>query len=574
MGSSMVKNFIIIFLGTTLFHQSMTMAQSCQNLFEKIDDLDITRPISIQESQTEKTSRERRKAENPFAFQPATLVHSQVLDAPYLPEKTRLIFSYENQQMRLYQEELVSVKVNGKDVAKVKATEIPLDLNMPFMINASSSVGRKFYRACKENGKGTLIFVDVNDLGWVNNNFALKTKAGDQFIAAVNRAIQQITQKQGLVFRLGGDEIGILIPVMKPKEINALLKIIENKTKEFAQEIFNNEQRRRFDVFINAKSDYEQVLRYPSYYKTDQIEFYAQKYFDALSGLTELAKYLQPSVSIGATYIGNGRSADAIQTEVEGNSHPHKITIKQSKNLPVGKYSTDPSIVNYTIAPLRYGLDYQFPLLPDMTTSVISPRPQYNFDLPVVEWTRTRRLYPHIGPYAISEFRPEVGPLVMKVEVYENGKPIDLIDLHTHDNTGFVDAQTVIAQKLITAFRESSKYREAWVNLLNLGKLNYFKNLSQTGDQALARVAEIIKGFLGPHDIAFKLKGSEFSVFIEAANLNEIISQLNVLFNSDPVLRQIYQDEIHYLQQRGDSSEKIADLQKLLDQPIVKIELR
>ena len=562
---------MIMFFGVFLFG-IIAQAQSCLDLFKG----DTSAPTKTTEQQTRT---ERRGHEKPLNYTPKDYSHSQILIADYLPPQTRLTFSYGNNQVRLFHESIVTVTAEGIEIPKVKSIEIPLDLHLPFVINASTTVGRNFYRACQENGRGTLIFIDLNDLGWINNNFALKSKAGDEFILAVNRAIQQITHKQGLVFRLGGDEIGILIPLMKPEELNIVLKIIESKSKEFAQKVFDAEQRVRYVEFVKAEAEYKEARLYPQYFTKAELIAYELQYFEKLARFQDLAKYLSPSVSIGATYIGLGRTADVIQADVESKSHPHKIAIKQSTNKPVGKYSTDPTIVNYVIAPLRADFNYDFPLLPDMTGAITHPRPRYNFNLPQVEWTRIRTIHAHIGPYTISEFRPEYGPLVLKVEVYENGKLVDLVDLHTHENTGFYDAQTVMSQKLMTALRQSGRYREGWVDLRNLGILNYFLNLSKTGDQALARVAQIIQGVLGTKGMAFKLKGSEFSFFIEVEKMNAILPKLNVLFNSDPILRQIYTDQINYLVRSGASAEQIANIQKFLDQPateqpLVKFEMR
>lgn len=62
---------------------------------------------------------------------------------------------------------------------------------------------------CSENG-GVLLFIDIDDLKSVNDNFG--HSSGDQVIVAAGRHISEVVGKRTFLARLGGDEFVVIIP--------------------------------------------------------------------------------------------------------------------------------------------------------------------------------------------------------------------------------------------------------------------------------------------------------------------------------------------------------------------------
>lgn len=567
-------------LGSTVFASGVGGA--CHELF-----------LNTEQATNSKTT-ERRKGNSFLLWTPSKKTDPQFLDTVMLPDQTRVIMSYEkhlyyedrlpyeNNQMRLYQETVVYVD----GVARVFREEIPMDHKVRFVVNANLDKGRKLYDRSLEKGQGVVVFIDVNDLGWINKFFKNGIIDGDDFVAAVSKAIQDISNKRGLVFRLGGDEFGILMPMMKPEQIKQILEIVQAKTKEYAEKIFRQEQERRWQAYQDAKVARDDAKTNPDKYTETQMEDYQAQLEAARDSMYTYLHYSQPSIAIGATYYG-GRPADVIQKEVERNALPHKVAIKRSNHASeetMAKYLSDPNEIHYAKGPL-FKVEYEFPLLPDRTHSPPPRRALTDFNKPQIKWTRIGDVLYHIGHYNISNFRSDHGIVELKVETYRNSKLIDITDLPIHKHTKLINGQSRISQDLMTELSASTTYQGLWVNLLNLGLMNYFEHKSETGDKALARVAQIMTIFfnseaalVGKKHIGFKIQGSEFQFFIEGVDPHDLIATLTMLFNSDPLLKQIYEDQLNYLVLKNasgeDNSQKIEQLRHLMNGPLVQIQQR
>ena len=543
---------------------------------------------------TNSTTVERRKGNTPLQWTPSKKSDPKILDSVLLPDQTRVIIShekhlyyddhlpYENDQMRYYQETIVYVD----GLAHVFREEIPLDHKVPFVINANLDKGRRLYDQALENGRGIVIFIDVNDLGWINKHFKNGLVDGDHFVAAVSKAIRDISNNRGLVFRLGGDEFGILMPMMKPEETNKILKVVQEKTKDYAESIFRQEQDHRWEIYQKAKTKLEETKTEPQKFTEFETEDIQTQFIAARDNFSSFINYSQPSIAIGATYYG-GRPADVIQKQVERNALPHKVAIKKSNHASgatMAKYVTNVDEINYIKGPL-FVVDYDFPLLPDRTHLPSPRRTVTDFNKQQIKWTRHGDVLYHIGHYNISNFKSDHGVVELKVETYRNGKIHDVTDLPIHKHTKLINGQSIIGQDLIGELKGSPTYKGLWINLLNLGLMNYFEHKSETGDKALARVAEIMNSFLnsetaliGKKRIGFKIQGSEFQFFIEGIAPTDLIATLKMLLNSDPILRQIYEDQLNYLVLKNaageDNSQKLEQLRRLMNGPYVDIQSR
>lgn len=102
-----------------------------------------------------------------------------------------------------------------------------------------------------------------------------------------------------------------------------------------------------------------------------------------------------------------------------------------------------------------------------------------------------------------------------------------------------------------------------WFNLLNLGKLNYFAKKTQTGDIALARTSAVIRNVISEEQLALKLPGSEFLIFSKSPPIEKIALKIEAALNSDPELREIFDDQIRYLEMKLSTESDPDELRKL-----------
>lgn len=72
-----------------------------------------------------------------------------------------------------------------------------------------------------------LLAVDLDGLKKVNDT--LGHLAGDQYIRACGNALQAVVKKPGVVYRIGGDEFVVLIPMNDQKEMEILLQSLERE---------------------------------------------------------------------------------------------------------------------------------------------------------------------------------------------------------------------------------------------------------------------------------------------------------------------------------------------------------
>jgi GGDEF domain-containing protein len=99
-----------------------------------------------------------------------------------------------------------------------------------------------------------------------------------------------------------------------------------------------------------------------------------------------------------------------------------------------------------------------------------------------------------------------------------------------------------------------------------LGKLNYFQQKTLTGDRALARVSEVIRSLIRSQDLPFKLMGSEFLIYVDQLQpeaLTQLKNRLEQALQQDPVLKEIFNEQIRYLTSELEKTTDSADQQRL-----------
>ena len=504
-----------------------------------------------------------------------------ILKITFLPEANRLLTYVKGAKTELVRESIVKVK--GQD--KVKIDKIPLDESLPgLVIDAGLESGRVFLdlllsqKANRESAVvGTFIFIDVNNLGYVNKNFFNKSKDGDALIKGAARVFQKMCADQGLLFRMGGDEFGLVMPPMSPKD---LVKFQEDLIKSLRIEvhsIFTNETRVRAENLRVAQKSFQLGLD-GHVGQVDQ-----QTLNQEIESFKKYATYSQEGLSIGSVYLGSG-DAQAIQNQAENLATQMKIAVKSSLKQDVSKY-TDQKY-DYS-GPPRLAYRYVFP---EIDQSLYVPmikvsRTRTDYTQPVVQSVRGP-VVKRFGPISLVHYYTEDGQTETRIEYYDDTQKnrlenvpkrlarVDKVDIHSH--SGFVDAKSKEAQDLLRFF--VSKYAESrgviWINLLNLGKLNYFVQKTVTGDRMIKRYAELIQQVMRESDIPIKLAGSEFAILsnqVGKIKLEKIKQRLFDLINNDHVVHQIYQEQIDYLRgqlEHADTEMKKTNLQLKINETI------
>jgi len=108
-----------------------------------------------------------------------------------------------------------------------------------------------------------------------------------------------------------------------------------------------------------------------------------------------------------------------------------------------------------------------------------------------------------------------------------------------------------------------------WINLQNLGKLNYFKHKTLTGDRMIKRFSEIIAESLRDSDIPIKLPGSEFLILIDQVGPEKLKKMSELILkkiDSDEVVHQIYQEQIDDLNDQILRASSVEEQKMLLNQ--------
>lgn len=491
----------------------------------------------------------------------------------FLPEHVRLVRKSKNEYFADY-----VYSVQG--YPRLKSSELTMDFVN--VIDANLHSGRELLNSILNHHKegkasGTFIFIDVNNLGWVNKNFADKAQAGDLYLFKIIDAIQKVIGKEGLVFRLGGDEFGIVVEAQEPEAVQKIMKNLQHEIHAQAHSVFLQETRRRVTEFKEIHQKRKEGL-------ITEIEY--QSYFLQFKNYTS---YSQEGVSMGAAYL-DGSTADVIQNRAEQMATEMKIKIKQAFNLDTSKYTGGINLSNSenTIKPgfrpdipsimslQQYHLT--FPAAQKSDSTQVKNRNVWFSSVPAIKSYRTQEVL-RLGEMGIGKYKNELKAEEYRLEYYNIEQQItETRPIETNNNTGFMDARSQTARVVINHFLErvakpSNTGGSILVSLLNLGKLNYFHQKTATGDKALSLAAEAIKKELVGTHVPFKYNGSDFFILSIGMTKEEIADYKKVLeekLNANSILNEIFLQEIDYIKKTEKDSQvrnaRVEDVRKLMVQ--------
>lgn len=498
-------------------------------------------------------------------------------------QETRFDFIPEN--VRLNQKSTSEVfvdyvfKVNG--YPRLKTTELAMDYAN--VIDANLQSGREFLNSIltnKKDGKpnGAFIFIDVNNLGWVNKNFQDKMQAGDLYIYKTIDAIQSVIGGKGLVFRLGGDEFGIVLETKVPEEVQKIMQDLQREIHAKAHTVFLNETKLRVAAFRAV------------YQQRQKDEITEAEYQTALADFKTYTSYSQEGVSMGAAYIDGSAPAEVLG-RAEKMAVEMKIKIKQAFNLDTAKYTGGINLSDSTnrIKPSfrpdipavmsRPDFNREYPRAFKSDTLRVKDRQVWFSTVPLVQSSRTQEVF-RMGQLGIGKYKNEINTAEYRLEYYninaqqiEKTRPIEI-----NTNTGFMDARSQGAKVVINHFLERTEKPDVaggtiWVSLLNLGKLNYFHRKTETGDMALGLAARAIEKELVGQHVPFKYNGSDFFILTAGMTKQQIKDYKKVLeekLNANTLVDKIFLQEIEHIERSETDLElrktKIAEIRKLMSQ--------
>lgn len=492
----------------------------------------------------------------------------------FIPEHVRLT-------RRSNTEFFVDYVFRINDKPRLKTTELAMDYNG--VIDANLQSGREFLNSiltAKKPGKasGSFIFIDVNNLGWVNKNFQDKMQAGDLYIVKTIDAIQSVVGEKGLVFRLGGDEFGIVLETKSPEEVQKVMLSLQREIHGKAHSVFLQETKRRVAEFRIVHEKYKQNEMPEAEYQT------------ALSEFKTYTQYSQEGVSMGASYI-DGTAPALIQNRAEKMAVEMKIKIKTAFNLDTAKYTggvnhSNPSNriktafrpdIPLIMSPRDFHRQFPQTFKPD--TPRIKDRPVWFSTTPLIQSKRSQEVF-RFGQLGIGKYKNELKADEYRVEHYNvSGKrTAETNPIEVNTVTGFMDARSQGAKMVISHFLQRVDKPDVdngtiWISLLNLGKLNYFHRKTETGDLALGLAAKAIQAELVGKHVPFKYMGSDFFILTTGMTKQEITDYKKVLeekLNSNALVDQIFLQEIEYIERTETDLEvrknKIEEIRKLMSQ--------
>lgn len=495
----------------------------------------------------------------------------------FMPETMSLSVYRENSRTHLVAESAVKLSTN----LKLQQDHLPIDMILPVpleniksesVINAGLETGRQFLNKFfftpaelsrrSQNASGVYLFVDVNNLGWVNKNFSGQKITGDLYIQSVTRVLQKFANERSLIFRLGGDEFAMVLEPMTAGELQKLMSDISADVKKSVHFIFREETIRRATEFRTIHQDY----------KNGRIS--EQQYNEALAEFRSYTAYSQEGVSLGASYI-DGRVPEQVQKSAEDMALQMKLAVKMSHQQDVTKYTGQ--TVDYD-GPPRLNFVYEVPVI-DFNLQSNKPTGMRAVQIPNVPAIQMQRqqVLKHLGPLNIVKYISEIGETHVFAEYFDSAasakadgaKPVRIEKIEISHATEMVDIRDNYSQKVLdTLLKVQGPKNFLWVNLLNLGKLNYFEHKTLTGDKALKRVSQVIRGVLRENDLPFKLAGSEFLIYLnhlEPAQVQQVHERLQTALSRDPELLSLYTDQIKYLQNKLAAETNVAEQQKIAE---------
>ncbi len=450
-----------------------------------------------------------------------------------------------------------------------------------FVVNAGLQTGANLLNSVLTNllqkskisdtANAVYVFIDINNLGWINKNFSGHKKTGDVYIQHLAKILTKTAGKDGLVFRLGGDEFALIIPATEPNTLRQNLEQLIDNVKRETHYIFKSETKSRADFVSLSLSKYRSGL----------IE--KKELDEIINDFKKYASFSQEGVSVGAEYITSSLTESQIRQRAEQRAFDMKLEMKKAHHQDISKY-TGNNLKHEGLPRLKF--KYKIPLVqPGQKVSELAFVPEFQNDAKKIQLTELVVLK-KLGPDRVSILQDEAGQQNV-FSVSENSNRATPLEVNA--NTGMLDLKDNNNKKILTQLIQSKNdHQIVWVNLLNLGKLNYFKSGMLTGDKALSILAKKIKSQLKNEDLAFKSFGSEFIIFLDSKNQNlnqmaEEISRLTKSLQFDSEIIEIYQNQISSLEielkaeksepRRQQLTNSISEIRTMIERPVVDAKL-
>jgi GGDEF domain-containing protein len=444
-----------------------------------------------------------------------------------------------------------AVKTADGKVSKV-VRELPTD-KLTGAFDANSPVGHDFLESVMKDSKNgaTLAFVDVNNLGYVNKNFAKGTAAGDEYLKNVANAINKATNGEAQLFKLGGDEFGVVIHEKDPKKVQEILDKIMGSV---------------YSKDVHATFREEKIAR-AAQYKQDG---------DG-TALNNFASYSKEGISMGSSSMGRGESLSDVLYRAEEQAKQMKIQTKTEMNIDTTKYGGSAAVdgkksnqryVPSTVAPAA-GID---------KTTTAADSLKLSDAVGIVGETRESTLY-RFDDISIGSYKNANGDSIVRYEQWNaNHQKVLSREVVMNQKTGVIDGtfdsgQTVLNKFVSSAGTAGGEKALIRINTENLGKVNYFHNGTEAGDKLLKATSDVIKKQISSSDIPFKMSGSEFVVAVDKATPTQVAAlqkKIQEALASDLHVRQVFSDEKKYLQtqiaQSHGDTKKMAQLSSALQQ--------
>lgn len=449
-----------------------------------------------------------------------------------------------------------TVKMPNGDIKKT-VRELPID-SLTGAYDANFPVGREFLASLikEQQGKVSFAFIDVNNLGYVNKNFAKGREAGDTYLKKVSEAIKNATDGKAEIFKLGGDEFALIIHETDPEKLRQLTdKIITATHRPSVHEVFKQEK------IIRAKN--------------------VRDGQENIESFKEFAPFSKEGISVGVTQVGFGENLETLLVRSEKQAQDMKIKTKEALNIDATKYGGAPRDL-YRRSDLTYQPKASTPILAGSGRESYDRLPDLSAAKNALKIHRDHEVY-RFGALSVVNYNTELGETITRYERYlpnsNSGKKKVLSrEVVMNQRTGFIDAsheggQLVLHEFINSVGSNTSKADKSllWINTENLGKVNYFFNGTQSGDALLKATSEVIKKEIGKNNIPFKMNGSEFIVAVQdlpEKQLRALETQIEEALMRNPAINKVFEDQKKYLELQlkevGTDAAKKSELNKSL----------
>ncbi len=482
------------------------------------------------------------------------------IESPNLPPSLKLA-KYRSADGREYVAFEQAVKTpTGK--IKTSIRELPID-PLTGAFDSNTPAGRIFLESILQqgNGKLTLAFFDVNNLGFINKNFARGSEAGDEFIKNVTNALTQATKGKAQLFRNGGDEFVLLIHETDPKKVKAIL-----------DEVYRTVNSKEVNITFRE----EKISRAQSFKAKQAAEAEAA---EAIQSQLDFAKYSRAGVSAGSSAVGPGETLTTVLSRAEEQAKQAKIIIKEQMGIDTTKYGgkkpDSKARPNQTFVP-----EAMEPIpAPAQTDWTPKPKaPELSQSIGAVTETRKREVY-RFGGTSIVEYENELGEIIIRQETYKHSATgatsSSTREIIVNQRTKMIEGSNQQGRGLLSRFVLSSSAEQQKallrVDVSALGKVNYYQNGTQAGDALIKATSDVIRKECAIADIPFKMAGGEFVIGLDhtaKVNLDTLKLRIrNQIAKSDEV-KKIFESQKEFLRSQihgfQNNPQKIAELNEAL----------